>query len=144
MKLLRTPTPALLLGFSGLIPFWGLVIVVLYDHSYKNYIAEVQVYYGAVILSFLGGIHWGVELMSKQKMDWMRLTWGVLPSLIGWIALMFPLLWSLSIIILGLTASAWADVRFFKEPITDWYRQFRIALTVIAVSALLIMVVLLS
>ena len=52
--------------------------------------------YGAVVLSFLGGVHWGFALapgtveQSGRTERW-RLLFGVMPSLIGWVALLAPL-----------------------------------------------------
>ena len=45
--------------------------------------------YSAVILSFLGAVHWGVVLEDEVGLaDRPRLALGILPALIGWTALL--------------------------------------------------------
>ena len=58
--------------------------------------AEAQPYatlalagYAAVIVSFLGGIHWGVALRQTAPAASLFI-WGVLPSLVAWLAVMMP------------------------------------------------------
>jgi len=141
MKLFQTPTPLLILGFAGLIPFWVISLIVLSDASVDHFAVELQVSYGAVILSFLGGIHWGMLLVREDNSDWRRAIWGVTPSLIGWFALALPLTWALITILAGLIMSALADLRIFSSPSDTWYRPFRLTLTLMAVSAILIVLI---
>ena len=45
--------------------------------------------YGAVILAFLGGVHWGFALPEPSgRGERARLVLGVVPSLVGWVALL--------------------------------------------------------
>ena len=46
--------------------------------------------YAAVILSFLGAVHWGFALMSSATpgVQRARLALGVVPSLVGWVGLL--------------------------------------------------------
>ena len=83
----QLPVLAVILGVAGIIPFilCGLWAV---SASYFGSRVAVQllVAYGAVVLSFVGGIHWGVSLVSDEADD-RRLTLGVLPGLAGWLCL---------------------------------------------------------
>ena len=45
--------------------------------------------YGALIASFLGGIHWGLAMQGVQPVA-ARLAWGVCPSLVAWVAVFLP------------------------------------------------------
>jgi len=49
---------------------------------------EMQLFYGATILTFLGGAHWGFASTSYNTKSTIvnsaRFTYGVLPSLIAW------------------------------------------------------------
>ena len=47
----------------------------------------LQIGYGALILSFLGGIHWGFEWMDP-KGDHARYLVGIFPVLVGWTSLL--------------------------------------------------------
>lgn len=51
--------PALLIGMSGLIPFVGLAAMVgLGPPTWYVYWLAALSYYGAVILTFVGALHW--------------------------------------------------------------------------------------
>lgn len=54
-----------------------------------------QVAYGATILSFLGGVHWGLAMTNVggelgAKMNDQRYLWSVLPCLMAWPTLAMP------------------------------------------------------
>jgi len=57
---------AKILTYSGTLPFIGCVIVMLMHFSYVDagFIARA---YGAVIISFLCGIHWAIYLFFSEK-----------------------------------------------------------------------------
>ena len=78
------------LGYAGLIPFIagaGLVWLVRADaHPYVTLALSA---YGAVIVSFLGGIHWGLAFRHAEPPT-LLLAWGVVPSLVAWLAVMMP------------------------------------------------------
>jgi hypothetical protein len=96
------PLLAIVLGIAGLIPFivCGLGAVSV-DAGTSARMLVALVGYGAVILSFLGGVHWGFALGGTAPVvpppatgsrlitaDRARLVLGVAPSLIGWLALL--------------------------------------------------------
>jgi hypothetical protein len=88
---LRSPDPlALRLGYAGLLPFVlcaALVWIVRPDaHPYVTLALEA---YGATIVSFLGGVHWGLGFRSAAA-EPARFAWGVVPSLLAWVAVMMP------------------------------------------------------
>jgi hypothetical protein len=67
------------LGYAGLIPFVFLALCLwLIGPDLHPYVALSMQSYGAVIVSFLGGIHWGVgfrnALISPNASRW--LGWG--------------------------------------------------------------------
>lgn len=90
------PTPhALRLGYLGLVPFvLGVVLVGLLRpeaHLQEHlFVVDALSKYAAMIISFLAGIHWGLAMRGgAPKLD-DRLTWGVVPSLVAWIAVVMP------------------------------------------------------
>ena len=80
------PAPALWLGLAGLIPFVAPVLALWSgDPTLTTGALTLQFGYAAVILSFLGGVHWGRALAGDAcKPTWPRLLWAVTPSLLGW------------------------------------------------------------
>ena len=91
------PTIAILLGLAGLLPFAGCGLGAL---SPDPVLAErsllALVAYGAVILAFLGGVHWGFALDAigtpTVRVQRLRFGLGVMPSLLGWAALLLAFL----------------------------------------------------
>ncbi len=92
-----SPLPPILvrLSYAGLIPFIGLAILVQVAPNPVDYLsAESLASYGAVIISFLGALHWGACLKQLGKppvgdrwIDQNSWLWGVIPAIIAWVAL---------------------------------------------------------
>ncbi len=84
------PSPwATRLGWGGLIPFVGLAVALWVVRPGDGPFASVALLaYGAVIASFLGAIHWGLVMRAGPVQPLPSLLWGVLPSLVGWVALL--------------------------------------------------------
>ena len=88
------------LGWSGLLPFVGGAIAVsVGPPAWHDAALRALIAYGAVIVSFLGGIHWGSP--TGPAHDGARL-WGVVPSLLAWPLLLLP---SARFALIGLAAS---------------------------------------
>ena len=86
----RLPLLALVLGLAGLLPF--LLCGLLAVGQDGDRAAFALVGYGAVILAFLGGVHWGFALREPAAGgERARLTLGVVPSLVGWLALLLTM-----------------------------------------------------
>ena len=59
-----------MLGFGGLIPFVVLAALTLIGpEGWKDWVSRGLIAYGAVILSFLGGITWGVAVTREQRQE---------------------------------------------------------------------------
>jgi hypothetical protein len=82
------------LGLLGLVPFAGLAVASLAGGDDLRVVANPALLaYGATILSFLGGIHWGLVLarpLLSPRETLVMLGVGVLPQLLGWVALIVP------------------------------------------------------
>jgi uncharacterized protein DUF3429 len=89
------PLLAVLLIILGLIPFIVCGLAALGpDPTTASRMMTALIAYAAVMLAFAGGVHWGFELQSRQQDRFVqraRLGLGVLPPLVGWIALLLPL-----------------------------------------------------
>jgi hypothetical protein len=86
------PERAALLGYAGLLPFLACAVALLLPEAgLREAAARLLPGYGAVILSFLGGVHWGLVLRSPSPRAPALLAIGVLPSLAGWLSLLLPL-----------------------------------------------------
>lgn len=95
----RTTLPpfAVMLGVAGVIPFLvcSVGVLALRGGDAERVLLALMAY-GATILAFLGGVHWGFALPTPdapgpRQVPRLRLGLGVLPSLAGWLALVLPL-----------------------------------------------------
>ncbi len=84
------PLSARRLGHAGLLPFLvGAALVWLVREDAHPYATLAMSAYAAVIISFLGGIHWGLAFRHAEP-PLALLVWGVVPSLVAWVAVMMP------------------------------------------------------
>lgn len=78
------------LGYAGLIPFvTGAALVWLVWPPVHPYASWALATYAAVIVSFLGGIHWGATWSADLGVA-RSLLWGVCPSLLAWVGALMP------------------------------------------------------
>ena len=133
----KIPPAALWLGLFGLVPFVAAAGVSLHDGVGDPTLAlRSLAAYGAVILSFLGGIHWGVALTRGRSQDASSQTfWYVLsivPSLAAWGALLMSPVPGLLVLLLSFLAMATFDTLAARAgQLPDWYPKLRWLLTAI-------------
>jgi len=85
-----TSPAALRLGYAGLLPFVGgaLLVWLVWPEAHP-YTTLALSAYAAVIVSFLGGIHWGIGFREAAPPASL-FVWGIVPSLVAWVAVMMP------------------------------------------------------
>lgn len=88
------PRAALRFGFLGLAPLAISALVSLSQHVSTAHLGAIAFsLYGAVLLSFLGGIRCGFELMrAPHAPSALRLFFSALPALSGWALALFVVL----------------------------------------------------
>jgi len=136
------PKYVALLGYGGLLPFVGLLLLIPFSAQYRPFLTQALVAYGAVILSFVGALHWGFamtlqDLHADQCRE--RFIWSVIPALIAWPALLLPAPLGLLLLIFGFVAHYWQDRRLVKAAtLPAWYLPMRLRLTLVASLCLLL------
>ena len=137
----RVPAHAIWLGGLGALPFVGLAgAIPLLSGAPRVFVGHALVAYATAILSFLGGVHWGLAIRSESSRhgEGLWLTLSVIPALAGWAALLFaetPALLTLAVAVaVMLGVDIWAS-RVSQAP--PWYPRLRIPLTCVVVAALL-------
>lgn len=129
------------LGVAGLIPFYSTALALwVGPPTLRGAALLALLAYAAAILSFLGGVRWGVETARAEGPRTAALAISVLPSLLAWGALVgaASLPPSLQLVLLGLgllLVGVW-DIRSPSLP--PWYRRLRTVVTVLAVAAVAI------
>lgn len=126
------------LGYAGLIPFVAALLGYLVGGASRQpYFAHQFIAYGAVILSFVGAVHWGVAL-GAGAMQVMRMSISILPALLAWAALLLPAGTAAWLLLAGFVAlRAWEASPPVASTLPNWYRELRTRLTA-AVAALLL------
>jgi hypothetical protein len=146
------------LGYAGALPFLALGLLVLWPEFVRLQISSTMRFseasiafallsYGAIILSFLGGLHWGraVTIPSDQQIISMRiaLLWSVSLSLIAWFALILqvmflPMRYAASLLIAGFAVALIADLNLLEKGYWPaWMRALRLYLSLTAMASLL-------
>ena len=132
------PRAARWLGFAGLMPFVAAAGAGILPGAQLHDLAlQALLTYGAVILSFLGGIRWGLALAIADPAALSGpLCLSVLPAMLGWFAILVPASTGLIVLALGFAAILAADLRLAMAP--AWYRTLRLPLSAGAIAALLV------
>ena len=75
------------LGYLALLPFvLGAALVWIVREPVHPYVTSALSAYAAVVVAFIGGIHWGFGFREATASP--RLfVWGVVPALVAWVAL---------------------------------------------------------
>lgn len=141
------PRSALLLGLAGLIPFlWGALTVLKPDLGTWGQMTlggrfvgpYVQLFYGAIILSFMSGVLWGFATKATGRTAMAGYALSVIPAL--WAFLMTgggPTEASVNLIV-GFLALLLLDWHFWRLELAPlWWMHLRVLLTAIVVLSFL-------
>ncbi|KAK1964017.1 hypothetical protein LY78DRAFT_583443 [Colletotrichum sublineola] len=95
----------------------------------------IQLGYGAVIISFLGAVHWGMEYAEKTphpRRTPFRYGMGVVAPMVAWPSLLMPVEYALTSQFAAFTFLYLADTRAMNKGWTPpWYGVYRFVLTAI-------------
>lgn len=139
----QPPRLAILLGYAGLIPFIsGAIGIWITPAAWRADVLTALLHYAAVILAFMGAIHWGLAMARERQDDaaHRQLGLSVLPALLGWLAISngLPALLALGVLFAGFIGLYLADVHAARlELAPRWYPALRKPLTAVVLVALL-------
>ncbi len=121
------------LGYAGLVPFVLLTALMwLVNTELLPFVSIALGGYAAVIVSFLGGVHWGIGFMKGDAAPRFHFIWGVVPSLLAWLALMMPVYAALPLLGLVLLACYAVDSKTYPPAGLGQWLPMRLRLTVVA------------
>lgn len=137
----RTPLAALIPGLLGLMPFWGFALATVLDLGVDPLLALMAlIMYGAVILSFVGALWWGMAVHAPVSAPRATMfAWSVVPALIGWASTLTTPETGLRMLMAGLALQWLLDSmlrRKLPDLMLDWVFRLRTMLTGAALSAL--------
>ncbi|KAG8953145.1 hypothetical protein FRC04_003093 [Tulasnella sp. 424] len=155
----EVPKPILITGLAGALPYLGTAASTLYSARVAGLLAsghaarvdfdtamsvleaatQVQVTYGAVLLSFLGALHWGMEFTGYGGYKgYRRLALGAAPVAFAWSTLALDPTLALVAQWVGFSAMWYADMRVTLAGWTPvWYSQYRFYLSILIGSCIL-------
>ncbi|KAJ6161209.1 hypothetical protein N7470_004605 [Penicillium chermesinum] len=151
-SLSEVPKDALYLGMAGVVPYLvtslqtvalsfeinraaaagdGLIFSGQSAELMLHMLEPIQVGYGAVILSFLGAIHWGLEWAGYGgRFGYRRYAAGIIAPAVAWPTLLLPVEYALISQFLAFTFLYYNDARAAaagRAP--HWYGMYRFVLT---------------
>ncbi|TCD16541.1 DUF3429 domain-containing protein [Oricola cellulosilytica] len=141
---------AVFLALSGFLPFAFLTALLLAapgfiaagesSFSEGTSAAVALKAYAAIILSFLGGIRWGVAIVSpgEGRDNAEVLTVSVIPSLVGWFAFFLGDPWSFAVFAAAFAATGLWDRRLVTSGgAPAWFGRLRLLLTILVTGTML-------
>jgi len=131
---MRAQTMALLLGYLGLIPFVAPALLIWFlDEQTALLLSTVQIVYAALIISFMGGVHWGYAVKQGDNARYWQFLISVLPTLVLFAVFVFGLtvepLYIAILFSLILIVQAGVDQITMTE---KWFVTLRLVLTATA------------
>ncbi|KAF2089383.1 hypothetical protein K490DRAFT_37196 [Saccharata proteae CBS 121410] len=153
-SLAEVPRQAYYIGLAGVLPYlatslstcicaWeinhhavhgiGAVLSARQAELLLHFLEPLQVGYGAVILSFLGAIHWGLEFAGYGGYQgYRRYAIGVVAPAVAWPTILLPVEYALVTQFLAFNFLYYADSRATVRGWTpSWYGTYRFVLTFI-------------
>ena len=134
-SLTALPTSVAWLGYGGLLPFAALAGIGWWAPGTPLW-GTALLAYGAVILSFVGALHWGFAMVLGGVTEAERtrcFVWSVVPSLLAWLALLLPAAGGAALLIAGFALHLLQDHRLAsRAALPGWYLPLRWRLTITA------------
>ncbi|MBL8413159.1 MAG: DUF3429 domain-containing protein [Propionivibrio sp.] len=143
---MNSPLPASLpptvawLGYGGLLPFIFLTLAIFVDDQHAPIYSSALIAYGAVILSFVGALHWGFAMtlseLNHESNHHRRnacFIWSVVPAMLAWPALLLSPILASILLITGFIVHLLQDTRLGTHArLPPWYLPLRFRLSLIA------------
>lgn len=131
-----SPSPRTLvatrLGYLAVLPFvLGAVLVWWSQPDWRPLASQSLTVYAAVVLSFIGAIHWGLAFPQAEPAT--RLfVWGVVPSIVAWIAVLLQPRVGLAIHAAMLIGCYVVDRNVYRKEHVERWLPLRLRLTITA------------
>jgi hypothetical protein len=139
---------AQLLTYVGALPFIGCAIILLFGNalgigSLRGFAAQAITSYAAVIVSFLGGIQWGVGIATLEQQPQTAKSLfllSVVPSLLAWAMLFLPMSNSRVIVAIFLVGFVWVvdALLSLQQVIPAWFFRLRSNVSAIVIVTLIL------
>ena len=127
------------LGYAGLIPFIIFSIGSWFQLPMISDSTYILTAYAAIILSFMGAIHWGIAMSSSEDQNGKYFIASVIPGLSAWLALLMPQRYAIILLMVGFIALIIYDWSVEKpQRLPGWYIPMRNRLTLVVMMCLMV------
>ena len=115
------------LTLAGIAPIWGLLVLRLWLDGAP--LGLIALGYGAVIASFVCGVHWGLFMSRAEQMPFNLLVTSNVGALLAWAMLVLGLasptagFFGLALVLAGLLAMDWLIRQ--RSGIEPWFWRLR-------------------
>ena len=131
-----------LLGYLGLLPVIVPTVLLFLDKHHPAIWAHFIITYAAIILSFVGALHWAFAMTINQasKLDkQFGFIWSVNPSLIAWMSLLINHFFASILLAIFFILNLAKDKNLPKNfDLPEWYLSLRTRLTYIVTICLVV------
>ena len=132
----------MLLGYMGLIPMITPTILLFLESNHSVIWSHWLTTYAAVILTFVGALHWSFAITINKFSDGERkisFTWSVIPALVGWLTLSMNSFYANIVLAIFFVINLGVDKKMLKNAgLPIWYLPLRSKLTYIVTTCLLL------
>ncbi len=129
------------LGYGGGIPFVAFLLLIYLDPGRGTVWHQSLRAYAAVILSFVGALHWGFAMLLGNVATTQRhslFAWSVIPCLMAFVALVTSSTVSTAVLVIGFFLHFVQDARLAViAALPGWYLPLRLRLSVVATLSLI-------
>lgn len=138
---------ATILTYAGTIPFLACAAILLFGQhmglgSLRQFAGQAITTYAAVIVSFLGGIQWGVALATHEQQPQTAKSLfllSVVPSLLAWAMLFLPNGSSRVIVAIFLVGFVWVidALLHLQQVLPTWFFRLRSIVSAVVMASLI-------
>ncbi|MFM7461454.1 MAG: DUF3429 domain-containing protein [Burkholderiales bacterium] len=138
---------ATILSYAGTIPFVVCAVILLFGTamglgSLRQFAGQAITSYAAVIVSFLGGIQWGVALATHEQQPQTAKSLfllSVVPSLLAWATLFLPNGSSRMIVAIFLIGFVWVidALLHLRQVLPTWFFHLRSIVSAVVMTSLI-------
>ncbi len=133
------------LTFAGALPFLAAIAALLLGPALATaHVWQAVLAYGAVIASFVSGIHWGLHIYRDRGLPINLLISSNLCALAAWAALLVPSRQGALVLLIAVFATLFAidHMLYAAKAHAHWFYKLRATITVIVIAGLAVLLAL--
>lgn len=138
----RPPSLAVGIALAALVPFvTGALGLWVTPEAWREWVMQELLAFAAVILAFMGAIHWGLAMRADEGSERapMQLGLSVIPPLLGWLALSLPINLAIPVFFFAFGTLYFADIWAVKQGLAPaWYTRLRRPISLVIIGSMMV------